>query len=349
MTTPAGLSDEKRDNIIRAAANNQMVATWEFYRAIVDAAYAAGAASVQVPREPVAWLYEYKDGSRDLKFGPNYYSAPVPTLVEVTPLYDAAPAVAQEAALCGNVDQFGQECSLHMGHDGRHCRTAQPAAQEIPADAYAALAKHRAELYDQSGEARQAPQEDRATSGLMGAVASPDPDDDLLRRLDDFASVHPHDTQREAAARIRALREEVAHHKDVLQSYRGSFTFQKERAEELERAKFSISEANDMLLDRAERAEAERDALREGVANLKRTFNDEHVDWARRFKLNDATAWDWMTRAESAEAEIAEQGRRWSALCCKAEAESAKLRAVVDAATVWWTLEEMRAVLKAAP
>jgi hypothetical protein len=41
---------------------------------------------------------------------------------------------------------------------------------------------------------------------------------------------------------------------------------------------------------------------------------DERKDWARRFKLNGLTPWDWMTRAE------------------RAEANNAKLRRVVAAA-----------------
>jgi len=36
-------------------------------------------------------------------------------------------------------------------------------------------------------------------------------------------------------------------------------------------------------------------------------------------------------RAERAEAEVAEQGRRWSALCCKAEAERDALQKKLDA------------------
>jgi hypothetical protein len=31
-------------------------------------------------------------------------------------------------------------------------------------------------------------------------------------------------------------------------------------------------------------------------------LREERVDWARRFKLNDVTPWDWMTRATAAEA-----------------------------------------------
>ena len=38
---------------------------------------------------------------------------------------------------------------------------------------------------------------------------------------------------------------------------------------------------------------------------------DERKDWARRFKLNGLTPWDWMTRAERAEA----SGKAWEIMC----------------------------------
>lgn len=44
-------------------------------------------------------------------------------------------------------------------------------------------------------------------------------------------------------------------------------------------------------------------ALREQRDDIAR-LTDERKDWARRFKLNDLTPWEWMTRSEKAEAEI---------------------------------------------
>jgi hypothetical protein len=45
------------------------------------------------------------------------------------------------------------------------------------------------------------------------------------------------------------------------------------------------------------------EALRAKVADEIKRLRAERVDWARRFKLNDVTPWEWMTRATNAEAE----------------------------------------------
>ena len=108
---------------------------------------------------------------------------------------------------------------------------AQPAAQDQPPsfaeqvrDTLGGLNMAAKALgLDQSGEARQAPQEDRAASGLMGAVTSPDPDEIL--RLSSFLQQYPDKTywlvecehararaervEAERDAAIKALRELV--------------------------------------------------------------------------------------------------------------------------------------------
>jgi hypothetical protein len=49
--------------------------------------------------------------------------------------------------------------------------------------------------------------------------------------------------------------------------------------------------------------------LEEAVAELDKqitVITEERKDWARRFRLNDFTAWEWMKRAERAEQKVKE-------------------------------------------
>ena len=129
----------------------------------------------------------------------------------------------------------------------------------------------------------------QAAATVAQDAAQDQPDDDLLRRLDQTViagtgwgmpridGISLDVVAGRAAARIRELQ---AERECLILDYQGAYT-------------------------RAERAEAEVAEQTRTIERLKRTFNDEHVDWARRFKLNDVTAWEWMTRAESAEAEVA--------------------------------------------
>ena len=55
-----------------------------------------------------------------------------------------------------------------------------------------------------------------------------------------------------------------------------------------------------------EAAEARATTAEQELAEVK----EERVDWARRFKLNDVTPWEWMSRATAAEAREAKDAAR---------------------------------------
>ncbi len=152
------------------------------------------------------------------------------------------------------------------------------------------------------------------------APAPAPPADDLCARLracigpdrldpeDDDASV-PRWYVEQAAARIAAQQEDITTLHDSLSGEANARIAAEARCAELdaeiERLRdenYRISELDAKSVRLQIAAEARCAELDAEIERLRA----ERVDWARRFKLNDVTPWEWMTRAEAAESRCAE-------------------------------------------